>query len=169
MDDTQLAELNQLLAASALFDAAWYLQTYPDVALLGQDPIRHYLTLGWRLGRSPSVAFNGQLYLQLHQDVAAAAMNPLVHYLLFGQQEGRQLRPNAEPDQQPLAVDALADYVRQQLAELPSSTPSPALPQSIEQRLRLTQQQLEHYFFRCQSLDNEIRQLKHADPRAEQA
>lgn len=162
----QLAELKQLLAASTLFDATWYLHTYPDVALSGQDPIHHYLTLGWRLARSPSLGFNGPLYLQLHPDVAAAAMNPLVHYLMYGQQEGRQLQPKADPAKQPLAADALADYVRQQLAELPASR---ALPQSPEQRLRLTQQQLEHYFLRCQSLENELRDLKQADPRAEQA
>lgn len=36
---------------SANFDAAWYLQEYPDVAQLGMDPLEHYLWLGQRLGR----------------------------------------------------------------------------------------------------------------------
>lgn len=33
------------------FDAAWYLEEYPDVAQLGMDPLEHYLWLGRRLGR----------------------------------------------------------------------------------------------------------------------
>ncbi len=36
---------------SAYFNAAWYLDEYPDVALLGMDPLEHYLWLGQRLGR----------------------------------------------------------------------------------------------------------------------
>lgn len=33
------------------FDTVWYLEEYPDVALLEMDPIDHYLWLGRRLGR----------------------------------------------------------------------------------------------------------------------
>jgi FMN phosphatase YigB (HAD superfamily) len=33
------------------FDAAWYLEEYPDVAQLNMDPVEHYLWLGRRLGR----------------------------------------------------------------------------------------------------------------------
>lgn len=35
------------------FDAAWYGARYPDVALSGMDPARHYLWIGRRLGRRP--------------------------------------------------------------------------------------------------------------------
>lgn len=33
------------------FDADWYLKTYPDVALTGLDPAKHYLLCGHSLGR----------------------------------------------------------------------------------------------------------------------
>jgi glycosyltransferase involved in cell wall biosynthesis len=38
---------------SGAFDPDWYRQAYPDVALTGMDPARHYLWLGAKLGRSP--------------------------------------------------------------------------------------------------------------------
>lgn len=37
-----------------LFDRQWYLQQYPDVQMLGMDPVEHYLWLGKELGRSIS-------------------------------------------------------------------------------------------------------------------
>jgi len=36
------------------FDAEWYLKTYPDVALSGLDPAKHYLVCGLPLGRQGS-------------------------------------------------------------------------------------------------------------------
>lgn len=149
-----LAEHSELVAASPLFDASWYLQTYPDVALGGHDPLQHFLTLGWRIGRSPSAAFDCGLYLQANKDVAAAGMNPLLHYLLYGQQEGRSLVPKTKPVIRP---QALTEFVQQALENQPAP---PAAPQGLEERLRQTQQQLEHYFLRCQELEYQVRQLK---------
>lgn len=42
--------------ASGQFDEQWYLSEYPDVALSGIDPARHYLWIGRKLGRKPSSA-----------------------------------------------------------------------------------------------------------------
>jgi lipopolysaccharide biosynthesis protein len=42
---------------SGLFDQAWYLNEYPDVAISKIDPARHYLWVGRRLGRMPSPAY----------------------------------------------------------------------------------------------------------------
>ncbi len=151
---TPLAEHADLVAASTLFDASWYLQTYPDVVLGGHDPLQHFLTLGWRLGRSPSADFDCGLYLEANKDVAAAGMNPLLHYLLYGQQEGRSLVPKTKPVIRP---QALVEFVQQALE---SQAPQPAETQSLEQRLRKTQQQLEHYFLRCQELEYQNKQLK---------
>lgn len=39
---------------SVHFNAAWYLEEYPDVVQLGMDPLEHYLWLGKRLGRRPA-------------------------------------------------------------------------------------------------------------------
>jgi FMN phosphatase YigB (HAD superfamily) len=41
---------------SGYFDAAWYLEEYPDVAQLGMDPLEHFLWLGKRLGRRTAPA-----------------------------------------------------------------------------------------------------------------
>jgi hypothetical protein len=74
---------------SGLFDRAWYLATYPDVAKGGHDPFEHYLRYGVREGRNPSAHFQTKWYLETYRDVAAAEMNPLLHYVEFGMAEGR--------------------------------------------------------------------------------
>lgn len=43
------------LRNSEHFDAQWYLEEYPDVKLLGMDPAEHYLWLGEKMGRKPSM------------------------------------------------------------------------------------------------------------------
>lgn len=82
-----------LVRASELFDAAWYLETYPDVANLGMDPAEHFVWLGWRLGRSPSARFSVPAYLSAYPDVVANGANPLIHYLRFGRREERLIQP----------------------------------------------------------------------------
>ena len=52
MRNTEVRQENSRLADE--FDAKWYLDTYPDVRLLGMDPFEHYLWLGTRLGRKMS-------------------------------------------------------------------------------------------------------------------
>lgn len=42
------------LRNSGLFDEKWYLEQYPDVKMLGMDPLEHYLWLGKKVGRHPS-------------------------------------------------------------------------------------------------------------------
>ncbi|MEU3597062.1 glycosyltransferase family 2 protein, partial [Streptomyces filamentosus] len=82
-----------LLRTSPLFDRAYYLATYPDVADAAIDPVVHYLQFGWREARQPSMSFDGNRYLDDNPDVRAAGVNPLVHYLAFGKQEGRHFAP----------------------------------------------------------------------------
>lgn len=36
------------------FDAHWYRSYYPDVDVLGMDPLNHYIWIGQRLGRAPN-------------------------------------------------------------------------------------------------------------------
>ena len=69
------------IRSSGLFDAKWYVDTYPDVRFSGMDPIEHYLRAGARLGRNPSAQFNGSEYLRRHDDLAAFGDNPLLHYI----------------------------------------------------------------------------------------
>lgn len=82
-----------LIYTSELFDAEWYLKTYPDVKSANIDPAEHYLEYGAKEGRLPSASFDGNWYLKRYPDVADSDVNPLVHYLKFGQNEGRSASP----------------------------------------------------------------------------
>lgn len=90
---------SELLRDSDLFDAEWYLATYPDVRAdegFAQAPHEHYLRHGGFEGRNPCPEFESAYYLEQYPDVAEAGMNPLVHYLLHGRQEGRRIFPPLE-------------------------------------------------------------------------
>lgn len=79
----------ELINSSELFDADWYLASYPDVKNSGLEPAQHYLSVGAQQGRNPSTQFDTQFYLERYADVEESGINPLVHYLLHGQHEGR--------------------------------------------------------------------------------
>lgn len=76
-----------------LFDPAWYLDTYDDVAAAGSDPLAHFLAYGAAEHRDPGPHFDTGHYLRLYPDIAGNGMNPLVHYLRAGHAEGRSIRP----------------------------------------------------------------------------
>jgi hypothetical protein len=78
-----------LIERSSLLDPDWYLQTYPDVARAGLDPLHHYMEIGWREGRDPGPDFATSAYLRANADVARSGINPLLHYVEFGHSEGR--------------------------------------------------------------------------------
>ena len=77
------------LAASPIFDAAWYKATYGDVAEAGTEPALHYLRDGAGELRDPGPYFSTGYYLAAYPDVAAEKLNPLLHYLASGAAEGR--------------------------------------------------------------------------------
>jgi len=83
----------KLIRASPLFDQAWYLAKYPEVATAGMDPALHYLTRGAAAYCDPGPAFNTAWYLTYYSDVAHAGVNPLVHYVRHGANEGRHRHP----------------------------------------------------------------------------
>jgi hypothetical protein len=85
------------IQGSGLFDAEWYLRTYPDVAVAGVDPIRHYIATGWKEGRDPGPDFSSSGYLKANKDVANGGMNPLLHYIEFGMSEGRSIGVGVRP------------------------------------------------------------------------
>jgi hypothetical protein len=74
-----------------LFNRDWYLETNPDVAEVGFDPVEHYLAFGHSERRNPSLAFDTAFYLEQNIDVAASGKNPLIHYLKYGKAEGRTI------------------------------------------------------------------------------
>jgi O-antigen biosynthesis protein len=108
------------LHISGLFDAVYYLSTYPDVATLHMDPAKHYVSFGWKEGRNPHALFDTSFYLEHNPDVAQAGLNPLVHYVHHGVQEGRDPSPtfctqaylNAYPDVARSGANPLLHYLR---------------------------------------------------------
>ena len=60
--ESSLAYEIGLVNASGLFDTAWYLARYPEVASMAMDPIEHYLTIGAPAGYDPSPLFQTTYY-----------------------------------------------------------------------------------------------------------
>ena len=83
----------QLIERSGLFDRAWYLAQYPEIARSPLDPILDYVRRGAREGRNPNPLFEGDWYLAQYPDAQATGLNPLIHYLLHGAAEGREPGP----------------------------------------------------------------------------
>jgi len=81
------------ISASGLFDPAWYVAAYPDVAAQGGNPLWHFVRSGGVEGRSPCESFDSHWYLQTYPDVKASGANPLLHYLTTGATEGRNPSP----------------------------------------------------------------------------
>lgn len=73
-------------APHLLFDPLFYLARNPDVAAAGDDPYRHYLTIGWKQNRSPHPLFDVDHYFSSR---GSADIEPLAHYLSHGWKEGR--------------------------------------------------------------------------------
>lgn len=83
----------ELIRGSALFDDAWYLRTYHDVAHLGEDPALHFLRHPYNPFRRPSDDFDIGQYVIDHPEVLADQVNPLVHFLLSPESEGADAYP----------------------------------------------------------------------------
>ncbi|KAA5604150.1 trypsin-like serine protease [Roseospira marina] len=119
-------------AASAAFDAAWYLEQNADVAAAGLDPLAHYTNFGWHEGRDPNAWFDVDGYEAVYADIAGSGVDPLEHYLAFGWAEGRD--PSAafdtsayvaaNPDVADFAGGPLAHYVQFGAAEGRAIAPS---------------------------------------------
>lgn len=140
----------QLIKNSALFDASWYCQQYPDVSALQLDPATHYLQLGWRLGRNPSAAFCSDDYLKANPDVAKADLNPLLHFLQKGQQENRPLLDPLKHSEM-----LLLDYVTHKLKQF--TVPVLKSPTDVSVT---RQKKLEHYFIKTLQLQRKLQQLQ---------
>lgn len=84
------------IAASGLFDPAYYVADNPDIAAAGVDPLLHYVLYGWREHRNPSTDFSTANYLAADPALAASGLNPLVHYIRYGIAEGRSPKPAGE-------------------------------------------------------------------------
>ena len=78
---------DDLALIAEAFDREYYLQAYLDVAQAGVDPLRHYVSHGWREKRRPAAWFDPEYYLAANPD--AAGGDPFAHYLAHGRAAGR--------------------------------------------------------------------------------
>jgi lipopolysaccharide biosynthesis protein len=129
----RLREERQAIESSGLFDAQYYLRTYPDVAAARGDPIAHYLRFGAAEGRDPSAAFSTRSYAVTYPDVAGTGMNPLLHYILIGKAEGRSPGAPATPPKG--RADGTAGPLPASIAE--SDRPPFATPVSTRSQPRI--------------------------------
>jgi glycosyltransferase involved in cell wall biosynthesis len=121
----------KLIAASGLFDSAWYLEQYPDIRTYGIDPLIHYLKYGANEDRDPNPLFDTDWYLDRYRDVCAAGTNPLAHYLQRGAAEGCDPNPlfdsdwylDRYPDVRAAGANPLLDYLQRGAREARSPHP----------------------------------------------
>lgn len=83
---------------SAVFDAEYYYNAYPDLQQnIGNDPaalLNHFITSGMKEGRNGNASFNVRAYMYNNLDLVAAYgakdfTNYYIHYICHGQREGR--------------------------------------------------------------------------------
>ena len=86
----------EALLAAGLFLAGHYLDTHPDLAEAGVDPLRHYCEHGWREGRVANPYFDAPFYAAQALR-GAAPQDPLLHYALLGARLGHRPNPYFDP------------------------------------------------------------------------
>jgi hypothetical protein len=78
-----------MVLRSRIFDANWYVATYPVVGRQGWDPATHYLAVGAARGLKPHLLFEPDWYLARRP---ATVKNPLLDYITTG--AGLRLDPS---------------------------------------------------------------------------
>jgi GT2 family glycosyltransferase/glycosyltransferase involved in cell wall biosynthesis len=95
---TNDAEIAVTHAIRSVFDAAWYLERYPDIAAAGIPPILHFVRFGLEEKRDPNPFFEGAWYAEHYPDIGASGIHPLLHYLAAGVAEGRNPHPRFDAE-----------------------------------------------------------------------
>ncbi len=84
----QAARDRRFIRECGLFDEAWYLRRYRDVANAGLDPLDHYIAFSVSQSRDPNAFFDTSWYLNQYPELRTSGVNPLVHFLTVGAAEG---------------------------------------------------------------------------------
>jgi len=106
---------------SGLFDADYYLRTYPDVARRNVDPLVHYLEEGAREGRNPHRDFDAAFYLEQCRRRGEEPNNPLLHYLRIGAARGFPMRREPGKAKRPAAPPRAATAAPAAAAAAPAA------------------------------------------------
>ena len=87
--DGFVVDSKAIYSISEDFDEIYYRSQLSETDKDEDNPLNHYLTIGWRYGLNPSRNFNTKFYMQSNPDIAHAGINPYLHYLLHGVYEKR--------------------------------------------------------------------------------
>ena len=87
----------ETIAASRLFDEAFYLGRNPDVAASGVPALLHYVMAGAAEGRDPHPLFSTPFYVSQVPGLDVRDRNPLHHYLTQGWRAGYAPHPLFDP------------------------------------------------------------------------
>jgi len=90
----RLRRLAAALLASGQFDLGWYLRQNPDVVLGGQNPVLHWLAVGWREGRAPNRHFDMRTFRETPSNVEATGLESLIERLQ--REAGQEQEPIGE-------------------------------------------------------------------------
>jgi hypothetical protein len=112
-----------------LFDATWYLATYPEVA--DGEPWAHFRHIGAAAGFDPNPMFNTAWYLRRYPEVAGSGLNALEDYVSRGVALGRDPGPlfstrwylTNNPDVAAAGVNPLEHYLSHGSRELRDPSP----------------------------------------------
>ena len=108
---------------SGLFDAKYYLETYPDVRRADIDPLMHFIKIGWKEGRNSSSLFSTKHYLDLNPSFKNQNINPLIHYYKNQKLVETKLASNLSDHFGDDYYDLASEDARQKLIEFSSKFP----------------------------------------------
>ena len=173
-----------LLRKHRLFDAEYYLATYPDIAASGMDPAEHFVLFGWAEFRRPNEYFDTYFYCSTYKDILDSMSNPLVHFIRHGWEEKRDPGPRFctafylenNTDVAEAGINPLTHYITSGKAEGRKSRPvfraRPAQTETanvylqvdqlkkenelLRREMRGLRQQLEKYWMKCLDLKNRL-------------
>ena len=69
------------------FDADYYKEKVKNITE-SDDPVEHFLLVGWRKGCGPNESFDINYYLNRYDNLRESSSNPFMHYLHFGKSKG---------------------------------------------------------------------------------
>jgi glycosyltransferase involved in cell wall biosynthesis len=106
------------------FDIEHYSKSYPDVVAAGIDPFEHYVSYGYREGRSPSAAFDAKFYTSRYLS-GDSTQNPFLHFLAHKHEPGVWGRMPEDETTIPREVKRFtkAGPAFEEFAPLPGSAP----------------------------------------------
>jgi hypothetical protein len=119
----------QVVRASGLVEANYYLINGADVHEANAEPVDHYCRYGWREKRKPNIYFDPIWYEQTNPDVIRLRVNPLLHYILVGETGDRRPVPFFDPGwyrqeyDVPEGQTALGHYLANRRKQTVSPTP----------------------------------------------